>query len=200
MKNKERKRNNKLIHIISVIFLIVSVIVLILLSFSVKYQDLKDTYTLAEETATFIETSCKKYDNYMLGNSAKSMQSLLDKAAVLQKFISDSQLHDDDFWFEYIRTEHLSGIIVLDSDLSPVSQIDMDNDEPFELWKNILNKQMIKDILEYPQKIYSDMATLNDIVYNYVVISNNENNGLILCYESTKKQRQIPMSCLLKVF
>ena len=127
----------KLLYVISGVFLSVSVIVLIALGLFVQYQDLKDTYILAEDNLTFLEAECEKYDNYTRGNSARSMQGLLDIATELKLFVSPERLSDSDFLHDFSHTAHVGGIIVLDSDLSPVAQTDMDQQDAYALWRSL---------------------------------------------------------------
>lgn len=191
MEKNKKIVSHKVINIVSGAFLIISIIVFVALVFWGQYQDLKETYATAEETNTFIKTECQKYDNYSAGISANSKQNILDIATGLKKFVSFSKLKDSQFLNEFIRTEHLGGVIVLDNKLSMVAQADMDDKDSYSMWKKIIQKQSIKDILKYPEKRYIDHETIDDTPYDFVVIS-NDGKGLFLCYSSTKKPSKDP--------
>ena len=79
----------KLFHIISGAFLLVSILVLIGLGTTIGYQDEMETYSFAKETASYLETECRKYDNYEQGNSARGKQEMLDDAIGLKSYISE---------------------------------------------------------------------------------------------------------------
>lgn len=191
--NRTKKRLSvKLFHIISGIFLLVSIVVFVFLGFWTGYQDLQETYTLAEETADFLKTECGKFDNYDRGNSARSLQSLLDTAIGLETFISSSQIEDSDFLSMFIRTEHVGGVIVLDHDFSLLAQADMDDKDSFSVWKETLNKSTIKDIADNPGKRYVDQITVQDIPYDFVAISSDDGKYLIVCYSSRQKPSTDP--------
>ena len=60
MSKTKKTPSQKMIQLLSSIFLIISIIVFIILIFFVQYQDLQDTYFLAEETITFLTSECEK--------------------------------------------------------------------------------------------------------------------------------------------
>ena len=188
----------KLFHRILGAFLVVSVFVLVGVGISVKYQDLRETYALGQETAAFIEAECQKYDNYTRGNSASSLQSLLDKAEGLDAFVAPEKVLDSDFLHDFILTEHLSGIVVLDADLAPVAQADMDGNDAYTLWKETISKSVVSDILLYPQKTYVDHMTIGGTPYDMAVIASTDASHLILCYASTEKPGFDPYELTLK--
>ena len=188
----------KLLYIISSIFLIASIVIFAALGFFIQYQNLTETYALAEETTSYLKSECQKYDNYMQGNSARSKQDLLDTATGLNKFVSDENLTDSDFLHTFIHEEHVSGIIVLDRNLSPLAQSDMDDQDAYALWENTILQSNIRDILQHPEKTYIDHTCLKKIPYDYAVISSNDGSRLILCYSSTEKPASDPYELTLK--
>ena len=82
----------KMFHIVSGIFLAVSIVVFLSVGFFAGYQDLKESYALAEETISYLKNECRKYENYDQGNSARSMQDLLDTAIGLRMFIDSEKV------------------------------------------------------------------------------------------------------------
>ena len=197
LKNK-KGFSMKALQLIMGIFLIISIFVFIGIGFSVQYQDLAETYTMAEETTAFIKAECQKFDNYNRGNSASSLQNLLDTADGLNKFISAGKLSDSDFLQEFIRKEHIGGILILDNNLSLVAQADMDHQETFERWKDIISKNKIKDILQHPQKTYIDHVTVKQVPYDMAVVASEDGNRLIMCYSSTQKPASDPYELNIK--
>lgn len=191
IKNKKTP-SLRLLYLISSILLFVSIIIFIILGFSVQYQDLNETYSLAREATSYLESECLKYDNYTRGNSARSLQDLIDTATSLKNFISSSELTDSDFLHTFIRTEHVSGIIVLDRNLSVLAQTDMDHKDAFSLWSDTITKSNIKNILQYPQKTFIDHATLKKVPYDFAVVATDDASKLIFCYSSTEKPSTDP--------
>lgn len=102
------------------IFLVASICVFVGVGIMIQYQDLAETYKMAEETTAFVQAECKKFDNYTRGSSARALQDLLDKADGLKKFISPQQLADPAFLQEFIYTEHVGGVVILATPSSPL--------------------------------------------------------------------------------
>lgn len=199
MKTNKITFSHKTLRILSGILLMTSVIVFIGLGVSIQYQDLKETYTLANETYAFMETECQKYDNYVKGNSAKSKQDILDKATTLRKFISEENRNDSKFLREFIVTEHLSGVIELDASLSVIAQADMDGNDSYSMWKNVIEKENVKNILNYPKKKYLDQIILKGGSYDVAAASDGK-GGLLFCYSSTVKPDTDPYEITINKF
>ena len=187
MKKIKQLFSRKILHLISGIFLVISIIVFISLGFSVQYQDLKDTYALAQETTSFLETECQKFDNYSRGISARSLQDLLDIASGLKDFIAPEKLQDSDFLQTFIREEHLSGVIITDDTLSVLSYADFDHQDSPSLWKDTMEKESVKNILSHPKKKFVECTVVNDIPYDYAAVSSDGGKMLIFCYASAIK-------------
>ena len=174
------------------IFLVVSICVFVGVGIMIQYQDLAETYKMAEETTAFVQAECKKFDNYTRGSSARALQDLLDKADGLKKFISPQQLTAPAFLKEFIYTEHVGGIVILDQDLQPIAQADMDHQNTLSLWTETTVKKNMQDILAHPEKTYVDHMTLNDVPYDMAATATDDGSCLILCYASTEKPASDP--------
>ena len=182
----------KRLHWVLGVFLAVSVVVLVGIGFSVQYRDLAETYTLADETVSFVKAECQKYDDYVRGNSASSLQNLLDSAEGLGKFIAFDDLTDSDFLDDFIRSEHIGGVIVFDGSLAPVAQADMDGRDAAALWGGAVSGVNLSNILEHPQKTYVDGKTINGTPYNMAVAATSDGTHLVMCYSSTEKPATDP--------
>lgn len=165
----------------------------------IRYQDLDETYKTAKESAQFLEKQCQKYDNYAKGISAKSQQDVLDTAAGLKKFITTSQIRNEKFLNDFLQTEHLGGVIILDEKGAVIAQADIDGKDSYKIWKSVLKNQNIKDIYQYPQKKYIDHLIMKGNPYDIAVVSDGE-NGVIFCYSSTKKPKTDPYEFTIKSF
>lgn len=187
MSEINKMSSRKIFHIVSGIFLVVSIAVFAALGISQQYQDLTTTYELADKTTAFLKNECLKFDDYDQGKTAASLQGLLDTASALKDFIPYSAIEDSEFLNNFMHTEHVGGIIVLDKDLSPVALTDIDHSDTFSMWKPLLERDSVKDILDHPEKSYVDTVTLNDIPYDLAIVANDEGSRLIMCYSSTVK-------------
>lgn len=180
------------------IFLVVSICVFVGVGIMIQYQDLAETYKMAEETTAFVQAECKKFDNYTRGSSARALQDLLDKADGLKKFISPQQLADPAFLQEFIYTEHVGGVVILDDALQPIAQADMDHQDTLSLWCETTAKKNMQDILAHPEKTYVDHMTLNDVPYDMAATATDDGSRLILCYASTEKPASDPYELTIR--
>lgn len=199
MNNSTNISSHRWLRRVSGIFLVISIIVFGTINFVIRYQDLDETYKTAKESAQFLEKQCQKYDNYAKGISAKSQQDVLDTAAGLKKFITISQIRDEKFLNDFLQTEHLGGVIILDEKGSVIAQADIDGKDSYKIWKSVLKNQNIKDIYQYPQKKYIDHLIMKGNPYDIAVVSDGE-NGVIFCYSSTKKPKTDPYEFTIKSF
>ena len=180
------------------IFLVVSICVFVGVGIMIQYQDLAETYKMAEETTAFVQAECEKFDNYTRGSSARALQDLLDKADGLKKFISPQQLADPAFLQEFIYTEHVGGVVILDDALQPIAQADMDHQDTLSLWCETTVKKNMQDILAHPEKTYVDHMTLNDVPYDMAATATDDGSRLILCYASTEKPASDPYELTIR--
>lgn len=184
--------SRKFLHIISGTFLLISIIVLISLGYAIQYQDLKETYALAQETTSFLETECQKFDNYSRGISSRSLQDLLDAATGLSDFIAPDTLKDSTFLNTFIKEQHLSGVIITDENLSVLAQADFDHQDSYALWEDVLEKDTVKNILTHPKKHFVECTVINTIPYDYAAIASDDGKMLIFCYASALKPNTDP--------
>ena len=179
-------------------FLIASIVIFVILGFLIAYQDQQETYTSAEETVAFLKAECQKYDNYTRGLSARSRQDLLDTAIGMKTYLSSDQLEDDAFLHDFICTEHVGGVLVLDGQLSPLGQADMDHQDVLALWKPTLEKKTVRDILAHPKKTYVDTLTVDGTEYDLAIAASDDASRLFLCYASTQKPTDDPYELSLR--
>ena len=179
-------------------FLIISVAVFVCVGVFIQYQDLSETYRLAKETTSYIQAECKKFDNYTRGSSAHTLQGMLDTANGLKKFIAEDKLADSSFLKDFIHTEHVGGIIVLDSNRKVLAQADMDDQDSFALWGETIATNGIGDILQHPEETYIDNIAVNEMPYDVAATASEDGSILIFCYSSTAKPAYDPYELTIK--
>lgn len=188
MNRSEKKKT----YVITGIFLLVSLIVFAVLVFWTQHRDLQETFSQAQETVSFLEAECEKFDNYNQGNSARAMQDILDSAIGLKTFVPAQKIQDCDFLKEYIHAEHVSGVLVLDASFSRIAQADMDDKDSYSIWKDTLKKSGIQNITEYPEKTYVDQTVIDDIPYDFAIVSSADGKRIFVCYSSGLKPSTDP--------
>ncbi len=104
----------------------------------------------------------------------------MDDAKGLREFIDRKSLDNSDFLNDFIRTEHIGGIIVTDNKLNIVSQANMDNKNLYDLWKKVLEKKYIKNLIKYPKKSFIGNVMLKKIPYLLSVLYCSQFKGILI--------------------
>lgn len=182
MTGKESNRKRKW-YVRSNAILLLCVILLLVFFLIYAYKaDRKEVSDLADETISFLETVCKRYDNYALGQRAASLEDVLDKAEGLRDFISEEKLGDDSFLEEYAETMGLSGVAVTDVDINFISYTKTNGKDSRLLWENYLLNENKRDIVSLQKKSFSSNIMVGKTYYDVAIVSRKDSGGLILCY------------------
>lgn len=185
-------------HFIVGIFLVISIFGFAAIGFSVQYQDLQETYNMAEKTTSFLKAECQKYDNYIRGNSARTLKGLLECAESLDQFISKEDQTNDEFLDEFIRTENIGGVLILDQNFSLIAQADMMHKETYDSWYDVITNTTIKDMFRNPKKTYIDHLTVDHAPYDMAALVSKDGERLILCYLFAESPASDPYELTLK--
>lgn len=137
----------------------------------------------ADDVMEFLQSSCQKYDDYQLGNQVENLQNLQLKAENLCRYLNDIVLSSNDQLAQFEEDQSLTGIWILDADLNTEYYADQDQMERSNLLEQILSEDNAANVLQYPQKSYAERIVLDDISYDYVIISREDRDGVIICYE-----------------
>ena len=137
----------------------------------------------ADEVLEFLQSSCQKYDDYQLGNQVENLQNLQLKAENLCRYLNDIVLSSNDQLAQFEEDQSLTGIWILDADLNTEYYADHDQVERSNLLEQILSEDNVANVQQYPQKSYAERIVLDDISYDYVIISREDRDGVIICYE-----------------
>lgn len=154
--------------------------------------ELNATYDLSQEAVSSLEKAYDRFSNTSAGYSAKALQSLRDIAQGFSEFLPADKVDiDDELATEFIRAEHISGLIVLDSDLQPIAQADLNEKDPYGLWSETIHGTAVHDVLQNRSTSYSDVLFVGKNTYNVTVIPYG-NDMLLMAYESLSKPASDP--------
>ena len=151
----------------------------------VHRNDLHEISNLADETISFMESVCQRYDNYAAGNRASELKNAFDKADVLAEFTDTQNLEDPDFLLRFAQAQSLSGVLVTDGDLHLAAQADVNGENAYMLWAQILTNRNIKDILQHKNKTFSGSTTISGTEYYLIALARQDADGLVLAYVET---------------
>lgn len=137
-----------------------------------------------EDVLAFMQTSCRKYDNYRLANTTEALQDILTKVKTLTayRYEEEDALLNENRLQSYAKFQYLTGIFVLDENFSVLAHYDKAGKDESLLLSQITGDKNATDILNYPQKTYADQICLNDNTYNYAISARQDKPGLVICY------------------
>ncbi len=133
-----------------------------------------------DETITFVKRRITRFENYSANDRVKSLTRLLDKTVELNENITRDSSYASNMLESYASEQRLDGIYILDEDLNAVSTYT--NDKSFTLWEELVSNSYVKDILDYPEKTYTNRYIRDGITYDFAVIARSDAKGLIVTY------------------
>ena len=180
------KKKTGHVHVAANRALFAGMILLLAVFLTVMYHyDLKDISALADETLEFMKSVCQRYDSYAAGNLADSQKVVYDKTKVLAEFADTDWLYSPEQLLKYAEEEQLSGVLVTNPELVVVAQADIDGKNSGKLWRRLLERETVKDILSYPKKTFNGSVTVEDTTYQVCVMARQDGNGLVVGYADT---------------
>ena len=134
-----------------------------------------------DETFTFVETRLHLYEVDAANDRVKSLTRLQDKTAALR----DEMTMKDDFTPSdlnaFADTQRLTGVLVLDGEMQLEMQSTLDGNA-MQLWKQQLQSDYIRDILDYPQKSYAAHIEQDGELYDFAALARTDAPGLLIAY------------------
>ena len=134
-----------------------------------------------DETFTFVETRVHLYEVDEANDRVKSLTRLQDKTAALR----DEMRLKDDFTPSdlnaFADVQRLTGVLVLDGEMQLEMQSTRDGNA-MQLWKEQLQSDYVREILDYPQKSYATRVMQDDEVYDFAALARTDAPGLLIAY------------------
>ena len=143
--------------------------------------------TLAE-TISFTKIRLQDYEDYTANDRVKSLIRLLDKAEELSRDMKKMEFYGEAELDEYVTRQRLTGAVVFDENLNVILQ-SVQNEDVRLLWKKIINKGYIKEILEHPEETYTERIQIEDAEYDFAVIPRQDAAGLLIAYAQKDEKK-----------
>lgn len=175
--------NRRKLQLLSVIMIITGYLILYAVFQITSNSEKHNISREADDVMEFLQSSCQKYDDYQLGNQVENLQNLQLKAENLCRYLNDIVLSSNDQLAQFKEDQSLTGIWILDANLNTEYYADHDQVERSNLLEQILSEDNVANVQQYPQKSYAERIVLDDISYDYVIISREDRDGVIICYE-----------------
>ena len=127
----------------------------------------------------FVAEQCARYDNLIETDEVQTQIDLVEKTNELSRNL---QHHTDGVTSgclkEYVEEQHLAGAMILDENLKPVYQAQMDR-TGYKFWKEAIESESVKNICQASKKVLVDGRDVDGIVAMTEgdrVISSNDAN------------------------
>ena len=172
-------KNKKQIKGFSRYLLAILVAVGIVLFVGFQYRDMARLQNILDETIAFTKLRINRYDAYRSNDQVKSLVRLLDKTSELSRHLAGG--FDAAALAAYADNERLTGILVLDENLNVVTKTSQGADGE-ELWKDLIHKSYVNDIVRYPLKTYTTRTMLGDTIYDFAAVSRQDAPGMVVAY------------------
>ncbi len=147
------------------------------------WQETQEADSLIQETLDLMKQQCIRYDSLVAADETTAQIQLLDKASELERcLVNEVDSRNKTFLEEYRADQRLSGIIWVNTQMELVDMVTSDG-ETFADWAWVFEDQNVEEIPDYPAKKYISRVEREDgAIYDYVAISVEYGQGVLLCY------------------
>lgn len=148
-------------------------------------NDLKTIQILSDRNIAFLQSSCSRYEHFVLGRDTKDLLNLREKALILKNYIKRENGNFDKKVIEdFTKEQGIDGILISDANLNPVITIGSLTDS---LWNEKVSSDLKSKILKHSNKTSLEHVFYENRDYDIAVISRFDNNGLIFCFADRSK-------------
>lgn len=182
MTNDERRFRRKSLAAVG-IGIAASVALLSLLYMVGTHRCLDKTLGFGQETMVFLKNACEKYDRYEQGRKTEETHNLNAALESFATFLPPDRFEvNDDLVEEYVHTESLSGLLVMDADGHMVAHYDIDGRDPLMLWREELACSSIASMYRGSKVSYSTAVERRGV--DFAVSAVPYGDGVALGYRS----------------
>ena len=140
--------------------------------------ELEDTLA---DTISFTKMRLQNYEDYTANDRVKSLVRLLDKTVELSRDMKERDSYGQQELDDYVVQQRLTGAVILNEDLDMVLQSVQDENTRL-LWKEVVDKDYIKEILEHPEETYTERMQIKNEEYDVAVVPRQDAEGLLFAY------------------
>lgn len=195
MTNDERRFRRKSLAAVG-IGIVASVALLSLLYMVGTHRCLDKTLGFGQETMVFLKNACEKYDRYEQGRKTEATHNLDAALESFATFLPPDRFEvNDDLVEEYVHTESLSGMLVMDADGHMVAHYDIDGRDPLMLWREELACSSIASMYRGSKVSYSTAVERRGV--DFAVSAVPYGDGVALGYRSLAAEPADDYSCTI---
>ena len=131
-----------------------------------------------DETFAFMQQRIANCESYTANDEAKSLVHLLDKTTELSRVLAAEGEMDADTLQRYAASQRLSGVRVLNDQMQTDLSVDLDGGVD---WSSFLQSDCLRDIADYPEKVYLSRLELEGCIYDVAVVARQDAPGVVFC-------------------
>ena len=174
-------KNKKLLKGFSGILLVFMLVIGIILFSVFQFSGRKNLQNVLNESISFTQQRVGRYKNYRDNDQVKSLVRLQDKAEALSFSMAKEADFDKERLKEFADDQRLSGVLILDENLQVVMEASLGGVTEY-FCKAMAESAYVKDILNYPKKTYITRLTIDNVEYDFAVVSRQDAKGLVIAY------------------
>ncbi len=131
----------------------------------------------------FLENACAKYDRNEQGRKIEATHDLLAAVESFATFLSSDRVDvSDDLIEQFVHTENLSGLMVMDADGHMTAHYDIDGSDPLMLWREELACSSVASMYQGSKVSYSTVVERRGVVFAVCAVPYGD--GVALAYRS----------------
>lgn len=147
------------------------------------HRCLEKTLWFGREAMVFLENACEKYDRYEQGRKTEATHNLDAALESFATFLPPDRIEvNDDLVEEYVHTECLSGMLVMDADGHMTAHYDIDGRDPLMLWREELACSSVASMYRGSKVSYSTVVERRGV--DFAVSAIPYGDGVALGYQS----------------
>lgn len=182
MTNDERRLRRQAL-VTAAICVVASAVLLGLLYVVGTHRCLDKTLGFGQETMVFLKNACEKYDRYEQGRKTEATHNLDAALESFSTFLPPDRVEvNDDRVEEYVHSEHLSGMLVMDADGHMTAHYDIDGRDPLMLWRDELACSPVASMYQGSKVTYSTVDERRGVVFAVCAVPYGD--GVALAYRS----------------
>lgn len=133
-------------------------------------------------TVKYLKNQCRDYNNFLETDRAKSLFRITEQADNIGRTLEILPDNTQYEWIkEYTATQRLSTVILTDENLNTETEYTFSGIGAKELTEHIPHDS-VKQIAEYPVKIYSERIYINGGIYDIAAAARHDKKGVVLCF------------------
>lgn len=153
--------------------------------------DNSNAQNVSKKSINYVKRNLKRYDNMVLNDKTKSLIRLFDKTSEISRIYAQEKDFDNSCLAEYVQEQRLDGAMILDHNGKVVMQSSNGFTSSYDLWKDVVESENVKDILQYAEKSYISRIKRKTDEYDFVAASTKQGHGMVITYKKVGTSSEI---------